>query len=294
MTSSDWATVASLATALGTLVLAFATFAAVRSGNRTARAAERSLLAGLRPVLMASHREDPTLKVNFGDSKWVGVPGGCAVGEVGGGDGSMGPKDGVVYLALSLRNVGQGISVLRAWYFHYERPPDDSHPPVAEFREHQRDLYLPVGQPGFWQGAFRDPAAPQYEPARRVVEQCEDWYLDLLYGDQEGGQRVITRFRMQMFSRGDRASRPTGDERGPWMATVARHWNLDRPDPRLSRESPRSRGCILCNFAVRAIIVSWQKIHRRGAGSASARSRPPGVRCTTRPCGSHSNAAWIT
>jgi hypothetical protein len=233
VTANDWATVASLATALGTLVLAAATFSAVRSGNRTARAAERSLLAGLRPVLMASHREDATLKVNFGDSKWVAVPGGCAVGEVGGGDGSMGSKDGVVYLALSLRNVGSGISVLRGWHFHHQRPPDNSYPPLSEFRPHTRDLYLPVGEPGFWQGAFRDPAEPQYEPARRVVEECEDWYLDLLYGDQEGGQRVITRFRMQLFSRGDRAPRPVGDERGPWMATVARHWNLDRPDPRL-------------------------------------------------------------
>jgi len=232
VTSNDWATVASLATAAGTLVLALATFSAVRSGNRTARAAERSLLAGLRPVLMASHREDAPLKVNFGDGKWVGVPGGCAVGEVGGGDGSMGPKDGVVYLALSLRNVGNGMSVLRGWRFYHERPPDNSHPPVEEFRPHTRDLYLPVGEPGFWQGAFRDPAEPQYEPARRVVEECADWFLDLLYGDQEGGQRVITRFRMQIFTR-ERAPRVQGNERGPWMATVARHWNLDRPDPRL-------------------------------------------------------------
>jgi hypothetical protein len=87
VTSTDWATAASPATALGTLVLAVATFSSVRSGNRTARAAERPLLAGLRPVLMASHREDAALKVNFGDNKWVRVPGSCAVGQVGGGDG---------------------------------------------------------------------------------------------------------------------------------------------------------------------------------------------------------------
>jgi hypothetical protein len=36
MTMLDWATIASLATAGTTLVLAFATFASVRSGNRTA------------------------------------------------------------------------------------------------------------------------------------------------------------------------------------------------------------------------------------------------------------------
>ncbi len=44
MTAADWATAASLATALRTLVLAVATFSAVRLGNRTARAAELSLL----------------------------------------------------------------------------------------------------------------------------------------------------------------------------------------------------------------------------------------------------------
>ena len=93
MTSADWATVASLATALGTLVLAVATFSAVRSGNRTARAAELSLLTSLRPLLTPSRREDSVLKVNFGDSKWLRVPGGSAVGEIGGGDGTMGPKD---------------------------------------------------------------------------------------------------------------------------------------------------------------------------------------------------------
>lgn len=50
----DWTTISSLATAGGTLVLAVATFASVRSANRAARLAEQSLLVGLRPVLMPS------------------------------------------------------------------------------------------------------------------------------------------------------------------------------------------------------------------------------------------------
>ena len=49
---ADWATISALATAGGTLVLAVATFASVRSGNRAARLAERSLELGLRPLLM--------------------------------------------------------------------------------------------------------------------------------------------------------------------------------------------------------------------------------------------------
>ena len=52
----DWGTIAELATAGGTLVLAISTFASVRSANRAARAAERSLLVGLQPLLDGGHR----------------------------------------------------------------------------------------------------------------------------------------------------------------------------------------------------------------------------------------------
>ena len=148
MTAADWATVASLATALGTLVLAVATFSAVRSGNRTARAAELSLLTTLRPLLTPSRRNDAVLKVNFGDGKWLPVPGSSGVAEMGGGDGTMGPGDAVLYFALSLRNVG-------ALEHRPARPPA-SRPPVrladpgygvqrlrAEFR-HMLPQTLPV------------------------------------------------------------------------------------------------------------------------------------------------------
>jgi hypothetical protein len=63
---ADWVTISSLATAGGTLVLAGATFAAVRSANRSARVAERSMLAGLRPLLMPSRLQDPPQKVGYG------------------------------------------------------------------------------------------------------------------------------------------------------------------------------------------------------------------------------------
>jgi hypothetical protein len=67
---SNWATVASLATAFGTLILAIATFSAVKSANLTAKVAQQSLLVGLRPVLMASRRDDPTQKVK-GRQPWT-------------------------------------------------------------------------------------------------------------------------------------------------------------------------------------------------------------------------------
>jgi hypothetical protein len=57
---TDWyTTAANLATAGGTLVLAGATFASIRSGQRATQATERALMAGIRPVLMPSDLEDP-------------------------------------------------------------------------------------------------------------------------------------------------------------------------------------------------------------------------------------------
>jgi hypothetical protein len=77
---NNWATIASLATAGGTLVLAVATFAAIRSGNRSARTAERaartaerSLLAGQRPLLVNSRLQDPPQKARFVEGNWLTV-----------------------------------------------------------------------------------------------------------------------------------------------------------------------------------------------------------------------------
>jgi hypothetical protein len=218
--ATDWATVADLATALGTLVLAIATFSAIRSANRSARLAERSLLAGLLPLLMPTKREDATIKANFGDNKWVHMPGGGAAAEIGGGDGTMGPADGVVYLAIPVRNAGTGIGVMIGWVFYPEWQRNETHPDLADFTRNTRDLYIPPGDTGFWEGAFRDPADPRYAGARRAVESREPWTVDLLYSDHEGGQRLITRFTA--FARDDDG----------WIVSSSRHWNIDGVDPR--------------------------------------------------------------
>jgi hypothetical protein len=212
MIAADWVTISALATAGGTLVLAGATFASVRSANRAARVAERSLLAGLRPLLMPSRLDDPPQKIGFADEKWLVADGGGAAAEA---------TDQTVYLGMSLRNTGSGIAVLHGWYFTPDRRlGENTHPPIEDFTRLTRDLYVAPGDVGFWQGAFRNPSTPEFAAAAEVISERRPVMVDVLYGDHEGGQRVITRFGLL----------PRDD--GKWIATAARHWNVDRSDPR--------------------------------------------------------------
>jgi hypothetical protein len=138
---ADWVTISSLATAGGTLVLALATFASVRSANRSARVAEESLLASVRPLLMPSRLDDPMVKV-------------------------LGSAE------------------------------------------------------NFWQGAIREPDDPDRDVVERHVAAGERTIVDVLYGDQHGGQRVISRFSL------------IPRDEGTFLVSSARQWNVDRPDPR--------------------------------------------------------------
>jgi hypothetical protein len=208
----DWVVTSSLATAGGTLVLAVATFASVRSANNAARTAERALLAGLRPLLVPSRLQDPPEKVHFADGKWVVAHGGGGVAEA---------TDEAIYLAMSVRNVGSGIAVLHGWRFYPHRlTGGDPHADLADFRRLTRDIYVPAGDVGFWQGALRDPTAAEFKEARAAIEAREQVTVDVLYGDHEGGQRVITRFSLL----------PRDD--GQYLTAASRHWNADRADPR--------------------------------------------------------------
>jgi hypothetical protein len=210
---TDWTTIAtSGATALGTLVLAGATFAAVRSGQRAARATEMALLAGVRPVLVPSRLEDTTQKVRFVDDHWVHLEGGRAVLEA--------TKE-TIYLVVAVRNVGNGIAVLDRWDLMIDDVPEErSVADLAGFRRLTRDIYVPAGDQGFWQGAIRQESDPLFEMARDAIDARRSIAIDILYGDHEGGQRTVSRFLLS----------PT--ESGSWLVSVARHWNMDRPDPR--------------------------------------------------------------
>jgi hypothetical protein len=163
----DWATIASLATAGGTLVLAVSTFASLRSANRAARAAERSFLVGLQPQRGKRHR---------GDAGLAGMAGKADHGAAAGVVGVPAAHPRSVCRSRGRRFLAGGV-------------PSSGRPGAA--------------------------AVADAVKARRPVT------VDVLYGDYEGGQRLISRFTL--LSRGDS---------GPWIVSVSHHWNLDRLDPR--------------------------------------------------------------
>jgi hypothetical protein len=224
VTVTEWATVASLATAVGTLVLAVATFASVRSANYSARAAdraarvaeqsariaERSFLAAERPLLMSSRLQDPEQKIQFLEGRFLKVAGGAATLEV---------ADGAVYMVISVRNVGTGLAVMHGWHVEVTGQPQLTQPPLEGFTAQTRDIYVASGDLGFWQGALRDPAAAQFKAVTAAVEAGDPIVLSVLYGDWEGGQRVISQFALRRAN-------------NRWLTTTGRHFNVDRPDPR--------------------------------------------------------------
>ena len=208
-----WSTISSLATAGGTLVLAVATFASVRTSSRSARATERALLANLRPMLVPTRFDDPMQKVGFSDDHWLKVPGGGAVLEC---------VDDIIYMGIAVRNAGSGIAVLDRWSAYPERQQgsDVVQPEPDGMRRLTRDIYIAPGDLGFWQGAIREVDDPLYVPMRDAIAARRPMTVDVLYRDLEGGQRTVSRFAVM--------PRP---EDG-WLAVVGRHWNLDGGDPR--------------------------------------------------------------
>ncbi len=87
-------------------MLGVATFAAVRSANRSSRISEEALAVSMRPVLVQSRDDDPAQPLMWLDQRW---------GTILGGHGYVEHTDDVVYLAMLVRNVGSGIAVLQAW-----------------------------------------------------------------------------------------------------------------------------------------------------------------------------------
>jgi hypothetical protein len=229
---ADWATISSLATAGGTLVLALATFASVRSANRSTRIAEEALQEQRLPVFAPSRFTDPAQKIMFVEGHFV---------RAGGGQGAAQRGNGNIYLVISLRNVGSGIGVCQGWaasagLLSSARRPD--HTPLSEFRTQTRDLYIPAGDIGMWQGALRDPSDPWYEAVSDAIATRQAITIELLYSDQVGAHQTITRFGLTPYTD------PESGEVG-WIAGSSRHWFLDRPGPRSEEDRAARAQAIL-------------------------------------------------
>jgi hypothetical protein len=222
--STDWTTISSLVSAGGTLVLGVATFAAVRSANRAARIAERSFRIGLRPILATSRLEDPPQKVMFRDRHWVKLQGGRAVVE---------DVDGVVYLAMLVRNVGSGMAIIDGWDpIPGQKLPNEGWGAVEDFRRQTRALWIAPGDVAFWQGALRDSDDLQRSISAAVADGAIT--IDLLYLDHEGGQRTVSRFALVRRESGQTSGTdPAADEGGhgghgdDWWVSLAMHRDLE-------------------------------------------------------------------
>lgn len=135
------------------------------------------------------------------------------------------------FFVIPVRNVGNGLAVLRAWRLvvlepqidpsdHLDHAPVDAPPAQpAEHRALGRDLLVAAGDTGFWQGAIRDPDDPFRPGLRDRFVAGGVLTVDLLYGDQEGAQLTISRFIL------------TREEEGHWRPVLARQWALEGPQP---------------------------------------------------------------
>jgi hypothetical protein len=171
-----------------------------------------------------------------------------------GGRAAIHRVDGAVYLAISLRNVGSGIAVCQGWVL---RPGAGTsrnfptHAPLEDFRLQSRDLYVPAGDIGMWQGALRDPDDPVRAAAVEAIETGQPVTVEMLYSDQVGRQRTISRFGLMPVD-------------GTWLVSVNRHWYLDRDGPR-----PES----LTLAASEAILREQAAAEQRAAARQSERPR---------------------
>jgi hypothetical protein len=94
-----------------------------------------------------------------------------------------------------------------------------THAALGEFHPQTRDLYVPAGDIGMWQGALRNPEDPVRAATAEAIDAHQALTVELLYTDQIGRQRTIVRLNLL----------PAADS---WLAIAARYWYLDWDGPR--------------------------------------------------------------
>jgi hypothetical protein len=133
-----------------------------------------------------------------------------------------------------------------------------THTPVEEFRAQSRDLYIPPGDVGMWQGALRNPNDPVRAQIAQAIDTREPITIELSYSDLVGGQRTITRLGLT----------PLEDS---WIATIVRHWYLDWSGPRPERDLDAAAS------AVRRDREEAEKERAAAAAGADATAGQEGV-----------------
>jgi len=157
--------------------------------------------------------------------------------------------DDMVYLAISLRNIGSGIAVCQGWVVRPELlVGNPTHAPLEEYHLQARDLYVPAGDVGMWQGALRNPDDRVRANVVAAINAGNPITIELLYSDQVGLQRTISRFGLT----------PAEDS---WLVSLNRHWYLDW-------EGPRPEGLMVA--ATEAIRTDQEAAAQRRAAEGDA------------------------
>ena len=86
----------------------------------------------------------------------------------------------MVYLVISIRNVGTGLAVMHGWHVEVTGQPQQTHPPLEDFTTQTRDIYVASGDIGFWQGALRNPATARFKAVAAAVETGDPMMLNIL------------------------------------------------------------------------------------------------------------------
>jgi hypothetical protein len=122
-----------------------------------------------------------------------------------------------------------------------------THAPLEQFRRQSRDLYIAGGDIGMWQGALRNPDDPNRAAIAEAIDAQESITIELLYSDQIGLQRTITRFALI----------PAKDS---WFTSMSRHWYLDWDGPRPEAD---------VNLATATLIEDREAAERHAAAQSA-------------------------
>ncbi len=117
-------------------------------------------MAGLRPLLVPSKLDDPHQKIGFVDDKWVMARAVVASPRW--------EKTQSTSRSLSETSVPESLSSTAGASFR--AAGSKTHTGSLRTSRDSRATYVPVGDVGFWQGAFRDPAEPEFRGCREAIE----------------------------------------------------------------------------------------------------------------------------